>query len=178
MTNRKVILYIATSIDGFIADHHGGIDWLETNSKNEEQDTSYTDFYQGVDTVILGRTTYDQVVNDLSPDIYPYEDSMSYILTSKKKENTDKQIFLNTPVVDLVTTLLKQPGKDIFIVGGTSIITPLIEANLIDDYQIATIPIILGDGIPLFEKIPNSVILTPTSTKLVNHIIYRTYTKN
>lgn len=177
MTTRKVILYIATSIDGFIADEHGGIDWLETNSKQERIDTSYDDFYKDIDTVILGRTTYDQVVNELSPDYYPYADSFSYILTSQETKNTDNKLFTNQSVVDLVETLLQKPGKNIFIVGGTSIITPLIIANLIDEYQLATIPVILGAGIPLFDKFSQPLILKPKSTELVNNIIYRTYIK-
>ncbi len=177
MTTRKVILYIATSIDGFIADSNGEIAWLDTGVKNEEVDTSYDHFYQQVDTVILGRTTFDQVTTELSPNYYPYADSITYCLTSQKRENTDKIIFTDQSIVDLVKQLKKSNGRDIFIVGGASIIQPLVERNLIDEYILATIPIILGKGIPLFHPIKNPVALKPISTQLLNHIIYRTYQK-
>lgn len=175
MTNRKIILYIATSIDGFIADKNGGIDWLGTGAIEETVDTSYEDFYQHVDTVILGRKTYDQVTTSLAPDNYPYEDSTSYVLTSQLRENKENIIFTDQSVVDLVTKLKSEPGKDVFIVGGASIIQPLVENDLIDEYILATIPVILGEGIPLFHTIKRSVTLKPVSVNLFNQIIYRTY---
>lgn len=175
MTNRKIILYIATSIDGFIADKNGGIDWLGTGAIEETVDTSYEDFYQQVDTVILGRKTYDQVTTSLAPDSYPYADSTSYVLTSQLRENKENIIFTDQSVVDLVNKLKSEPGKDVFIVGGASIIQPLVENELIDDYILATIPIILGEGIPLFHPIKEAVTLKPVSVNLINQIVYRTY---
>lgn len=175
MTNRKIILYIATSIDGFIADKNGGIDWLGTGAIEETVDTSYEDFYQHVDTVILGRKTYDQVTTSLAPDNYPYADSTSYVLTSQLRENKENIIFTDQSVVDLVTKLKSEPGKDVFIVGGASIIQPLVENDLIDEYILATIPVILGEGIPLFHPIKRAVTLKPVSVNLINQIVYRTY---
>lgn len=175
MTNRKIILYIATSIDGFIADKNGCIDWLDTGATDDVVDTSYEDFYQHVDTVVLGRKTYDQVTTSLAPDNYPYADSTTYVLTSQSRENKENIIFTDQSVVELVTQLKNKPGKDIFIVGGASIIQPLVENQLIDDYILATIPIILGEGIPLFHPIKKSVTLKPVSVNLINQIIYRTY---
>lgn len=70
---RKVILYIAVSIDGFIADTQGGIDFLgEVTVDKPVSDDSYERFYETIDTVVMGRTTYQQVVEELSPDHYPY----------------------------------------------------------------------------------------------------------
>lgn len=82
-TLRKVVLYIATSLDGYIADKEGKVDWLVPTGV--EEDTSYEDFYAQVDTVIMGRTTYDQVVTELSPTHYPYEDVTSYIMTHESR---------------------------------------------------------------------------------------------
>ena len=178
MTKRRIILYIATSLDGFIADNNGDIDWLSTNVDNSEIDTSYEDFYQHVDTVILGRTTYDQVTQVLSPDNYPYSDSISYILTSRPGNNNEKLIFTDQPVVEIVNNLKQTNGGDVFIVGGASIIQPLVEANLIDEYQLATIPVILGEGIPLFKPIKEPLGLHVKNVSTVNNIVYRTYVKN
>ena len=100
---RKVILCIATSLDGFIADSKGGIDWLHANAIEKETDTSYEDFYSNIDTVIMGRTTYDQVTEVLSPNEYPYADSQSYVLTSRKTESTETITFTDKPIVDIVT---------------------------------------------------------------------------
>lgn len=177
MTKRKVILYIATSLDGYIADKNGGIDWLATNVVSSEVDTSYEDFYNKVDTVIMGRTTFDQVTTELSPENYPYADSTSYVLTSREASKKENVIFTNENVVNLVSTLKEEEGKDIFIVGGASIVQPLVEANLIDEYQLAIIPTLLGEGISLFGSIDQDVKLTATSAKVINNIVYHTYQK-
>lgn len=154
---RNVILYIATSLDGFIADVNGGIDWIAKNSEMDESDTSYNDFYQSIDTVIMGSTTYNQITTELSPDHYPYSDSKSYVFTSKDREDVENVYFVNADVIETVNRLLKEPGKDIWILGGSSIVTPLVNANLIDVYQIALIPVILARGIPLFNHIDTIV---------------------
>lgn len=177
MTNRKIILYIATSLDGYIADNKGRIDWLSTNVDNSETDTSYEDFYQHVDTVILGRTTYDQVTQVLSPDHYPYSDSTSYILTSRSGEANEKLIFTDQSVVDIVNNLKETDGEDVFVVGGASIVQPLMDANLIDEYQLATIPVILGEGVPLFKPVKEPLGLRVKDVKVINNIVYRTYVK-
>lgn len=126
----------------------------------------------------MGRTTYDQVTEVLSPNEYPYADSQSYVLTSRQTDSTKDITFTNKSVVDIVTDLKKQSGKDIFIVGGASIIKPLVEENLIDEYQLAIIPTLLGEGIPLFSDIKGNLKLTATQAKVVNNIVYHTYVKN
>lgn len=177
MTNRKIILYIATSLDGFIADTKGDINWLSENNTDLVSDTSYEDFYQSVDTVIMGRTTYDQVTQTLSPDDYPYADSKSYVITSRRGDNKENVTFTDQSVVELVKELKETNGKDIFIIGGASIVKPLVEENLIDEYQLAIIPTILGSGIPLFSSLEQPLKLTATNVQLVNNIVYHTYQK-
>jgi len=175
--SRKVVLYISTSLDGFIADSNGSIDWIEQNITKGMEDTSYDDFYSEVDTVILGRTTYDQITKELSPNYYPYSDSKTYVITSKGNKVDGDVTFTDNDVVDLIKDLKKESGKNIFIVGGSSVINPLIENNLIDEYQIAIIPTILGTGISLFN-LEKQLILTTTHVKLVNNIVYHTYIPN
>ena len=177
MMTRKIILYIATSLDGFIADTNGGINWLYENSIQTENDTSYEDFYTHVDTVIMGRTTYDQVTTELSPNEYPYASSESYVLTSRNTEKLENITFTDSSIIDIVSNLKTKEGKDVFIVGGASIIKPLIEANLIDEYKLAIIPTLLGEGIPLFSDIQGNIQLKATEAKVVNNIVYHTYEK-
>ncbi|MEG0255056.1 dihydrofolate reductase family protein [Vagococcus sp.] len=177
MTKRKVILYIATSLDGYIADNKGGIEWLSTNAVDNQPDTSYENFYKTIDTVIMGRTTFDQVTTELSPDDYPYADSTSYVLTSREGIQRENVIYTSENVSTLVSNLKNQSGGDIFIVGGASIVQPLIKENLIDEYQLAIIPTLLGEGTSLFGKLDSSVELTAVSAKVVNNIVYHTYLK-
>ncbi|MGO3732954.1 MAG: dihydrofolate reductase family protein [Vagococcus sp.] len=177
MTKRRVILYIATSVDGYIADIDGSIDWLTQLKPGEEPDHSYDTMYQSVDTVIMGRTTYDQVTTELAPNNYPYIDKHSYVLTSRKQDALQLPVtFTNQSVISLVTQLKAEVGKDIWIVGGHSVIQPLVEANLIDTYHIATIPVLLGNGIPLFASLKRPIFLKPIQTCLINSIIYQTFT--
>lgn len=79
---RKVSLFIAMSLDDYIAKADGSVTWLETDRPQTEVDDSYETFYAQVDTVLLGRKTYEQVITELSPEVYPYEDVESYIFTS------------------------------------------------------------------------------------------------
>lgn len=175
--SRKVILFIATSIDGYIADKQGGVDWLPTDTtSNSEEDNTYETFYQAVDTVIMGRTTYDQVVNELSPEHYPYEGKASYVLTSRPGDGKEDIHFTSEPVVALVERLKNEQGGNIWIVGGSSVVKPLVEKNLIDEYQIAIAPIILGKGIPLFQTMNQSVALKLKKTQAINQFSYLTFT--
>ncbi|KFL43663.1 hypothetical protein CH76_05530 [Lysinibacillus sp. BF-4] len=173
-TLRKVVLYIATSLDGYIADKEGKVDWLVPTGA--EEDTSYEDFYAQVDTVIMGRTTYDQVVTELSPTHYPYEDVTSYIMTHESRASEGAVHFTDEAVVSLVQRLRKQPGGTIWLVGGASSIQPLVSANLIDEYQIATMPIILGEGIRLFTT-DTRVALRAVKSYEKNGLIYSTYAR-
>lgn len=132
---RKVKLYIATSVDGYIAKEDGGIEWLE-DVEMIEADTSYEQFYDSVDTLIMGRTTYDQVTTELSPEVYPYEDVTSYIMTSREADERKNCHFVAGSVIELVKKLKAEAGSTIWIVGGNGVIQPLVEANLIDEYQI------------------------------------------
>lgn len=173
--SRKVVLYIATSVDGYIADEYGNIDWIERHVETLEEDHHYEAFFTSIDTVILGRKTYDQIVNELSPNAYPYKGTKSYVLTSKKEENQAEIAFVNEDVVALVSTLKKEKGKDIWIVGGSQVAMSLIRENMIDEYQIAIIPVILGKGIPLFTSLNNEIGLKTKSVYAKNGIIYTKY---
>lgn len=175
--SREIILYIATSLDGYIAESDGSIDFLN-NVEVIEEDTSYQDLLDKIDTVIMGRTTYDQVTTVLAPDNYPYEEQMSYIITSRPEANTEKIIFTSENPVELVRKLKKEAGKSIWIVGGGSIISPLVEADLIDTYIIATIPTLLGQGIPLFPEFVGPVELKVKEVYVKNGMVYTTYSKN
>ncbi|MFD2308232.1 dihydrofolate reductase family protein [Enterococcus termitis] len=175
--SREIILYIAVSLDGFIAELDGSIDFLGGGEELLEDETSYQELMEKIDTVVMGRTTYDQVINELLPDQYPYEDKQSYIITSHVETDSENLIFTSQNPVELIRGLKEEKGEAIWIVGGGSIIAPLVEANLIDTYIITTIPTILGKGIPLFNELEGPVKLTVADVYVKNNMVYTTYSK-
>lgn len=108
---RKVILYISQSLDGFIADKNGGVDWISGNDKNYESDYGYDDFISNIDTVILGYNTYRQIITELSPDSWIYDNLQTYVLTSKELPNTENIKFINSTITDLLNDLKQKSGK-------------------------------------------------------------------
>lgn len=177
---RKVVLFIAETLDGYIAEEDGNIDFLIDNdfTSGETRDREYERLTRHIDTVVMGRKTYNQVANKLSPNNYPYDSFENYILTTHPTESLDNIHFVRDSVVDLVKKLKNESSKkDIWIIGGSSIIAPLVNEDLIDTYQIGIIPIVLGKGIPLFSDKTNFKELNLDSAKKINGIAYLTYTK-
>lgn len=146
--NRKICLFIAMSIDGYIAKPDGDISFLDEMNQ-EGEDYGYSAFSETVDTVIIGRKTYDKI---LSMGVEsPYGDRDVYVLTRSPRENSGKINFYPGDFKELVTTLKSKPGKNIYCDGGAEIIAQLIHENLIDEMTISVIPVILGEGIRLFS---------------------------
>ncbi|MFQ9317661.1 dihydrofolate reductase family protein [Dysgonomonas mossii] len=148
---KKIKLYIAASIDGYIADIEGGLDWLSEYPITSELNYGYDKFFDSVDTVILGGRTYRDILNmDV---IYPYKDKISYVITRNKMNNPKENIhFISENITETVSELKKQEGKAIWLVGGSEVIAILLDNDLIDEMIITTIPVILGSGIPLFPN--------------------------
>ena len=140
------------SLDGYIADKNGSVDWLTGQGTDEENVDTYSEFVKDIDTVVMGWNTYAQVITELSPGKWPYENLTSYIITHRNEKPAEKIRFVREDPCELIMRLRKMQGKNIWICGGAGIIHPLIKGNLIDEYYISVIPAILGDGIPLFGK--------------------------
>lgn len=149
---RKVILYISQSLDGFIADSKGNVDWILGNNKEYLSDYGYETFIKDIDTVILGYNTYSQIRNELSPDNWVYKDLKSYVLTSKEIKDTSNIRYVNMNIKELINKLQKEEGKNVWICGGANLVNQCVKEDLIDEYQITTVPLILGNRIRLFEK--------------------------
>ena len=167
---RKLTLFIAMSLDGCIADLNGGIDWLEGQISGENDLESYEEFIRNVDTVIMGANTYRQLVTELSPNEWMYPELTSYVITHTPEQSTDKIRFTDEKPCQLVNRLKAEKGKDIWICGGAAIAKQLIRADLIDQYYINVIPVILGDGIHLFDKLDKEIKLKLIKTKSYNGI--------
>lgn len=174
---KKVNLFIAMSLDGYIADSKGQIDWLEGHGTEEETIDVYSKFITGIDTVIMGWKTYDQIVRQLSPSFWPYEGLKTYVITYHKMPNQNEITFTSKDPVKLIDELSLEEGKDIWICGGASIIQQLIEKNKIDTYYITVIPVLLGSGIRLFDKTDQIIKLKLINTQSYNGMVDLVYKK-
>jgi dihydrofolate reductase len=124
---RKVILYIAMSLDGYIADKIGGVDFLVGDGSEPDNIGSYSSFIETVDTIIMGYTTYHQIVTELSPNEWVYKRKKTYVLTSKDEKSTDEIIFTNFDIMSLLNKLKSDDGKSIWICGGASIVNQALD---------------------------------------------------
>ncbi|HBE9347793.1 TPA: dihydrofolate reductase [Clostridioides difficile] len=152
---RKVVLYIATSLDGYIAEENGSVSFLDEISsafKNEQED-DYNTFYDTIDTIIMGNSTYVQIANELSPNEWYYKGKECYVYSNTINEVTENVKYTNLEPKKLIEQIGKdKEKKDIWIVGGGDIVKLFMKDNLIDDYYIYILPIILGRGISLFKS--------------------------
>lgn len=146
--NRKLILYIATSVDGYIAGPDDDLGFLSTVEKAGE-DYGYGAFIASVDTVILGRRTYDWVMKHVP--VFPHADKESYIITRTPRPAIGNIHFYDGDLTALVNRLKQKEGKNIFCDGGAEVVHALLKANLIDELIISTIPVLLGNGTKLFK---------------------------
>lgn len=146
---RKLILYIAMSLDGYITDRHEGLGFLDAVAQ-EGQDYGYTAFNETVDTVIMGRKTYDTVMA-MGVD-YPHADKTSYIITRRPEAGSDKLHFYSGSLTSLVEDIRSKPGKNIYCDGGAEIVNTLLGEKLFDELIVSVIPVLLGGGVRLFSK--------------------------
>ena len=152
----RIKLYIATSLDGFIARENGSIDWLTKYENNPETDYGYSEFYASIGKVLMGRKTYEQV---LGFGEWPYREKKSYVFTRQKepirRENNVE--FISEDIGEFVRQLKRNTEEDIWLVGGSQIIKVFFEENLVQDLIVFVVPIILGSGIPLFDHIGKEI---------------------
>jgi dihydrofolate reductase len=145
---RKVILYIATSLDGYIAKPGDDLSFL-SRVQQEGEDYGYNTFLKTVDTVILGRKTYEWVMKELNE--FPHSNLESYVITRTPGQDIGKIKFYTGNLKELIIKLKSQDGKNIFIDGGSEIVNELVKEKLIDQFCISIIPVLLGTGIRLFK---------------------------
>lgn len=168
---RKVTLFIAMSVDGFIATENGDVNWLTGEQSGQNDTQSYDEFIKEVDTVVMGYKTYHQLKTELSPNEWPYANCQTYVITSKHLANESNIIFTSKDPSSLVSELRQKQGKTIWICGGSQVIQPLIADGLIDEYYLNVIPTILGSGIRLFNRKFAKQDLHLVSSKSYNGII-------
>lgn len=153
------------SLDGYIATPDNGLDFLSL-VEDEGQDYSYKDFVNTVDTVIVGRKSYEKVLSmGLA---YPHTNKDLYIITRTPRPTVGTTKFYTGNLKDLVQDLKKAKGKSIYVDGGAEVANELLSNNLIDEFYISIIPALLGDGISLFKNNRPDLKLKLISSKSFN----------
>jgi dihydrofolate reductase len=142
---RRIKYFVAASLDGYIADPDGGVDWLF-----HDQDYGFTPFYESVDTVLVGRATYDFGVAHGQP-AFPGKTNYVFSSTLDPADHPLVSVISSDPV-PFVRDLKEADGGDIWLVGGGLLFRALFEDGLVDDVIVAVHPRLLGRGIPLLPE--------------------------
>lgn len=146
----KIILYSAMSLDGFIARSDGNIDWLSYQEYQlKDEDFGYKEFIKNVGSSIMGRKTYEQVKDEMPPQ--KPGDPQTYLLSRNPGEDNETLKYIREDFKDFLLQLKKTMDKDIWVVGGGEVDTLALETGLVDKMILTVFPLLLGDGIKLFE---------------------------
>lgn len=164
---RKIIVYIATSADGFIARKDGAVDWLDR--PRVKGDYGITSFFKSIDTILWGRKTYDMILKfqnegKAAPDMYGGIKNYAFSRKPPKKV-LDGFEFVTEPIRKFAKRLRAQKGKDIWMMGGGGIIGSFLDEGAIDEFIIHVIPTFIGEGIPLISPARRTVPLKLLSIK-------------
>ena len=169
-------VFIATSIDGFIADKEGGIDWLHSIPNPDGDDMGYADFMKGIDGIIMGRVTFETVLG-FGID-WPYEVPvfvLSNNLNEVPEELKGKVEIVSGNLNNIVEGLSSRGLKNLYLDGGSTI-QSFLQEDLIDEMTITKIPVLLGGGAPLFGNLSEPLEWKCIDTKLfLNCIVQNTF---
>jgi dihydrofolate reductase len=165
---RRIILDLAVTLDGFIEGKNGEVDWCIMDSEME-----FIHFLNQIDTILYGRKSYDlwgqftpETTDDAEKEIWELVHSKEKYVFSKTQKKTDnKAIFINDHILEEVLKLKNKPGKDIWLYGGANLINTFINLGLIDEFRLSVHPVILGEGKPLFMDIKQRLNLKLVNTR-------------
>ncbi|NVJ87179.1 MAG: dihydrofolate reductase [Algoriphagus sp.] len=172
-------VFIATSLDGFIADKKGGIDWLDAFPAINQIDTGYGAFMAQIDALLMGRNTFETVCSfDIE---WPYEKPV-FVLSNRLKEIPkalqDKVKLVSGPLQEVLDAIHQQGHHHLYIDGGKTI-QSFLKEDLIDEMIITTIPFVLGGGIPLFSELPNPILFECVSSQtFLGKIVQSRFVRN
>ena len=154
---RKIILNCAVSLDGFIEGPNGECDWCFL-----DQDYGMTDFLNGIDAIFFGRKSYELV---LQMDKNPYPDKIKYVFSTTLKTVEGNTKIVSEGVKETVEDIIHQQGKDIWLFGGSILLTSLLNAGFVDELQLSVHPVLLGKGKPLIGEIKKRIHFELIDTK-------------
>lgn len=138
------------SLDGYIAKPNDDLSFLKLVEK-EGEDYGYAEFTDTIDTLIIGRRTYDYVLKEIGPSHYDNGQRDVYVITRTERPQVGRTIFYTGNLTELVNRLKSESGKNIYCDGGAEVINELLKHDLIDDFIISVIPVLLGNGTRLFK---------------------------
>lgn len=147
---KKIILYIAASIDGRIAEPKDGTEFLSGYPITEAMDYGYKEFYNSIDTIVMGGRSWREM--DAMDAMGSYKDKTVYVVSRNDWGTKGNIKFITDNVADRIAALRNEAGKDIWLFGGGELVSMLLAVGLVDEMQITYIPVILGKGIPLFPE--------------------------
>ncbi|ANE45833.1 hypothetical protein SY83_05420 [Paenibacillus swuensis] len=176
---RRIILDLAVTLDGFIEGKNGEIDWCIL-----DPEMGFDEFLGSIDTILYGRKSYDlwgqytPETNDADAEFWKQVHNKDKYVFSKTQHKTNPNAtYINDHIAEEVAKLKSEPGKDIWLYGGASLITTFMDLGLIDEFRLSVHPVILGEGKPLFSDIKMRVELQLVETKPyssgVVQLIYR-----
>ena len=150
MGEGKITLYVAVSVDGFLAAEDGGVEWLEafqSDLEGGDDDLGYEEFVADVDCLVMGSKTYEQV---LEFGEWPYEEKPTYVLTRRNLPVAAESVELVEGDASDLAGRLKRQYRHVWLVGGAQLARSLLRADQIEELRLNVIPILLSSGIPLF----------------------------
>ncbi|MFG6149344.1 dihydrofolate reductase family protein [Halobacillus sp. B23F22_1] len=163
---RRVLLDLAVTLDGFVEGENGEVDWCIMDPEME-----FTNFLNEIDTILYGRKSYDlwgeyqaEEGSESERELWELIQSKEkYVFSRTQKGSQNKAIYINDNIFEEVNKLKNRPGKDIWLYGGASLITTFVNLGLVDEFRLSVHPVVLGEGRPLFVDIKKRINL-----KLVN----------
>lgn len=171
---RSIKVYIAASLDSYIATEEEGLDWL--TGVAGEGDNGYGAFLQTVDTVVMGRRTYEWILAQMGREAFPYLGKTCYVRSGSAPHTDGLATFTNESADALAARLRATEGGDIWLVGGGRMLDDFIRRRLIDAWIVTVAPAILGGGIPLFRAAGVPAALTLTDVRRYGQFAQLTYT--
>ena len=147
---RKISLFIAMSLDCYIAKPNDDLSFLKLVEK-EGEDYGYAEFTSKIDTIIIGRKTYDYVLNEIGASHYDNGQRDIYVITRTERPQVGRTTFYTGNITELIKQLKSENGKNIYCDGGAEVINELLKNNLLDEFIISVIPVFLGNGTRLFK---------------------------
>jgi dihydrofolate reductase len=164
-TDSRVTIHMAASLDGFIARKDGRVDWLETSDEFADGDTMDPEFAEAflktIDCYVMGSRTYETALNFEAKGLgWVYGEKPVFVLTSRKRPRTRDTIeFYSGDLAQLVNGRLRPTFRTIWFVGGGVVSGECLRLGLADEVRYSILPILIGDGIPFFEKLGRDVAL-------------------
>lgn len=165
---RNIVLFIATSLDGYIATKDDSLDWLF--KVEGEGDNGISEFYETVDTILMGRKTYDWIITHMTEE-FPYKNKECYVFSRQENEDTEDVKFIKEDIIDFTNKLKNEEGKNIWIVGGGDLLHSFIKEKLVDEFIITIAPTIIGEGVPLFKEDNYQLELYLKGTRCFNQFV-------